>query len=269
MNFRIVPVLALSLLPLTTLAATTVIKVFSFDFGANPPAHSDPVIENGDTVTWLWAGGIHSTTSAAGQAETWNSTIKSSGTFDHTFTNFGVFKYFCSLHGSDLGGGNVSGMSGKVIVAHGVVPNSMSLFRGKLVSGTVAQVGSSDNQYLNLAQGAVKYGEKFTVVADFSTTSPILAPTTLAVNVEDNVSSTGVRHQISLWNNETSSYEPVGSGVAPQADAVFQTLSTGTLSRFVDQTSGLVKVRVSYASSLTSLPQRYTAHIDRLAVLVL
>ena len=89
------------------MAATAVVKVFSFDFGANPPTHSDPIIELNDTVSWLFVGGFHTTTSAAGQSETWNSGFKSTGNFDHTFTHLGSFSYFCSLHGSDTGGGNV------------------------------------------------------------------------------------------------------------------------------------------------------------------
>jgi plastocyanin len=100
-------------------AATNTIQVFNFDFGAAPSTHIDPTITVGDTVEWVWAsdGIAHSTTSAAGQLESWDSGLHTQPfTFDHTFTNIGTFGYYCSLHGVNAGCGNGGSMAGKVIV---------------------------------------------------------------------------------------------------------------------------------------------------------
>jgi len=66
----------------------------------------------GDTVHWIWVGSTHSTTSDPGQLESWDSTLRSTGsTFDHTFTNFGTFRYYCSLHGAPNGQGMSSAIT--------------------------------------------------------------------------------------------------------------------------------------------------------------
>jgi plastocyanin len=71
----------------------------------------DCPISVGDTVQWQWAPGVlpHSTTSDTGL---WDSGLKTSGTFNHTFTSAGTFPYHCIAHG---GPGGI-GMSGNVIV---------------------------------------------------------------------------------------------------------------------------------------------------------
>ena len=62
---------------------------------------SSVTIEVGDTVTWTWSGSNnHSTSSDAGQAESWDSGIRSSGTFAHTFDDAGTFTYHCTVHSS-------------------------------------------------------------------------------------------------------------------------------------------------------------------------
>ncbi len=111
-----------------TFAATNTLQVFNDDFGSAPSTHIDPTINVGDTVRWVWAsGGIpHSTTAAAGQAESWDSGVHTQPfSFDHTFTQAGTFNYYCSVHGFDAGGGNVAGMSGHVVVQ---APTSAVIF---------------------------------------------------------------------------------------------------------------------------------------------
>jgi len=93
--------------------------VYDFDFSANPSCQPvvDATITRGDTVHWVWDQGTHSTTSAAGQVELWNSGVHSPPfSFDHTFTNLGTFNYYCMINGVDLNGGQVGGMSGSVTV---------------------------------------------------------------------------------------------------------------------------------------------------------
>jgi plastocyanin len=68
----------------------------------------------GDTVTWNWLAPGHSTTSDATTGpEVWDSGVLSSGSFSHTFTTLGTYRYYCVIHGAPGG----IGMSGQVIVA--------------------------------------------------------------------------------------------------------------------------------------------------------
>jgi plastocyanin len=62
----------------------------------------------GDTVTWNWAGSSHNVTADSGQADTFSSGTKKTGTFAKTFNTVGRFTYRCTLH---------SGMTGSVTVS--------------------------------------------------------------------------------------------------------------------------------------------------------
>ncbi|HVN76036.1 MAG TPA: plastocyanin/azurin family copper-binding protein [Thermoanaerobaculaceae bacterium] len=67
---------------------------------------STTTIQAGQTVTWMWAGGSHSTTSgncctASGM---WDSGVRSSGSFSYAFMTAGTYPYFCTVHGAMMTG---------------------------------------------------------------------------------------------------------------------------------------------------------------------
>jgi hypothetical protein len=65
----------------------------------------------------VWLQGIHTTTSVAGIPEQWDELITSSNQYyTHTFTQEGVFWYYCAPHGADNGDGTAGGMAGNVTV---------------------------------------------------------------------------------------------------------------------------------------------------------
>jgi plastocyanin len=69
-------------------------------------------INVGDTVTWTWGLGQHSSTSGVPclADDTWNSGLRTSpNSFSVTFPSAGTFSYFCQLHCS-------FGMTGQIIV---------------------------------------------------------------------------------------------------------------------------------------------------------
>jgi plastocyanin len=112
-------------LEVRALLANVTVHVFDFNFSTNPQGQPivEPTIKVGDTIHWVWDSGLHSTTSVAGIAESWNSGLHSpSFSFDHTFTHVGVFAYYCSIHGSDAGNGKAGGMSGTVTVTAAQAP---------------------------------------------------------------------------------------------------------------------------------------------------
>ena len=76
---------------------------------------STVTVTPGETVTWVWAAGPHSTTSKATTGpETWNSGVLNSGaTFSHLFSTPGTYPYYCSVHSSPGG----TTMNGVVLVA--------------------------------------------------------------------------------------------------------------------------------------------------------
>ncbi|MBL1218618.1 MAG: hypothetical protein D8M59_14130 [Planctomycetes bacterium] len=103
---------------MTALASAASAQVVDVDVKDSSFAPMDVGIAVNDTVRWTWSGIFpHSTTSAGGFAESWDSGIQSTGaTFDYTFTAPGIYPYYCIIHGFDNGDGTVSGMSGHVSV---------------------------------------------------------------------------------------------------------------------------------------------------------
>ena len=131
---RLLPVILLVCLAITARAATNTLEVFDFDFGTAPSAHVDPVIQVGDTVQWVWTSGTpHSSTSAGGQLESWNSGLHSQPfIFSQIFTHVGTFTYYCTAHGTNPSGTNVTGMSGRVFVENPDVQSYVAAAKGQL-----------------------------------------------------------------------------------------------------------------------------------------
>jgi plastocyanin len=95
----------------------------------------------GDTVTWTFTSGGHSTTSNAGQALKWNSKILSKGqTFKETFTKPGKYQYYCIPH-RDF-------MKGTIIVGTDKVKKTVGTIGAKVA-------GSNATLALKLNEAAV------------------------------------------------------------------------------------------------------------------
>src|SRR5262249_27856585 len=80
---------------------------------------SSITIHQGDTVEWVWEGGLHNVQSVRGIADQWNSgtpTAVVGTTSAHPFTQVGTFAYYDADHGSDPGNGTATGMHGTVPV---------------------------------------------------------------------------------------------------------------------------------------------------------
>ncbi len=78
----------------------------------------------GDKVVWTFTNGGHSTTSVAGQAESWDSDVKDEGTtFEKTFTKPGRYQYLCTPHESF--------MRGTIVVGEDAVSKTVSGFKSK------------------------------------------------------------------------------------------------------------------------------------------
>ena len=61
-------------------------------------------VHEGDTVTWHWGGSTHTVTANGGPGQAWDSGLKSSGTFSHTFDRAGTFPYVCQPHAPKMSG---------------------------------------------------------------------------------------------------------------------------------------------------------------------
>ena len=91
-------------------------------------APKDESIAVGDTVTWTFVDGGHSTTSRPDQPQKWNSQVLAKGkTFAETFTKPGRYQYYCIPH-RDF-------MKGTITVGKDTVKKTVGAISAK-VSGT-------------------------------------------------------------------------------------------------------------------------------------
>jgi plastocyanin len=104
--------LALAAIP-SAEATVHIVNQVNFDF--QPDALT---IAQGDTVRWVWSGGIHTVTNGTGAADPNVATLfdaplsSSATTFQYRFVNTGVFPYFCRPH-------ETLGMTGTITVDPG------------------------------------------------------------------------------------------------------------------------------------------------------
>jgi len=94
------------------------------DFSFKPPERKIAV---GDTVTWNFTASGHTTTSAGGQPDSWNSapqgTTPEGTAYPHTFNTPGRYQYFCIPHRSF--------MKGVIEVGTDAVVDSLDNFKTK------------------------------------------------------------------------------------------------------------------------------------------
>ena len=134
----------LLLAPLTALAALAVAAPsLAADVGVTvePSFKFTPKTETigvGDTVTWTFNDGGHTTTSLSGQPDSWNSHTENKGdTFEHTFTKPGRYQYICIPH-RDF-------MKGTIVVGKDTVKKTVGTIGAK-VSGTKATISFKLNE---------------------------------------------------------------------------------------------------------------------------
>jgi plastocyanin len=122
-RLTLVPITALAALGVATpsLAADFGITVRDYEFAAKTQS-----IAVGDKVIWNFTEGEHSTTSAPGQPESWDSDVRAGGAapFEKTFTNPGRFQYVCTPHESF--------MKGTIIVGTDAERDTVDAFKTKV-----------------------------------------------------------------------------------------------------------------------------------------
>jgi plastocyanin len=135
-RLTLVPITALAALGVAapSLAADFGITVRDYEFGPKTQT-----IAVGDKVIWNFTEGEHSTTSAPGQPESWDSDVRAGGgaPFEKTFTKPGRYQYVCTPHESF--------MKGTLVVGTDEVTDTVDAFKTK-VRGKKATISFKLNE---------------------------------------------------------------------------------------------------------------------------
>jgi plastocyanin/type II secretory pathway pseudopilin PulG len=200
---------------------TVDIDVVDFDFvDPNTGQHLDPTITVGDTVRWTFRAPFHTTTSATGQAESWDSGIRDVGqTFSHRFTNVGTFSYVCAVHSFN--------MQGQVIVQP--VPEPHLILALAAAAGGVAAAARRRGRRKEgpAARGAFSALELLVVLAIAGVVFGLFMPA--VQKVRESANYTSCRNNLKQLALATHQYEATheyypGVGAPPRQSSVLVSL---------------------------------------------
>lgn len=123
-----------------------------------------------------------------------------------------------------------------------VCPTAAVLALGEANSGDVGALCTSDDVYLDF------FNDPATLNAalELTGTSPITAPSALAMNVELSVARQGLAWGVDFYNYSTSAWTFVNGGVAPLVDASVLASLTGTMTPYVQTGTKQVRARVRF-----------------------
>ena len=130
MRFVLLPLAVAIAVAGVAVAPAAEVSVSAVDFQFQPRTLR---IEPGDSVTWTFVTGGHTTTSDPRQAESWDSQAQSAGaSFEHAFDTPGRYQYVCIPHqGFD------PPMAGVVQVGEDRFPKSQASFRQTRSGSTI------------------------------------------------------------------------------------------------------------------------------------
>lgn len=144
-----------------------------------------------------------------------------------------------------------------------IVPTSLTPIRGNLQSGRLSSLSFSDNDRLVYRPGATLSTSQSPVVFEISATSPVSTTTKFVFAYEGNASSVSVATKIELFNFDTGAYEVVSNGPSTTGDTVIETVITSNPDRFIDDSSGEVRARISAKATGATLLFPWSHRVDR------
>jgi hypothetical protein len=223
------------------------------DFGGSPAIRGTWLIYDfdGPSLDWLGDGGPVADECTLGGGDSGGPTFLNDG---------GVWKV-AGLHSwiGSFGGGPSAPQYGSAlgdirlgsyrswfesIVPAEVFPNSMSLFRGAVVSGVLADVNRPDDSRLVLRPGVVFSSSEAPVQLILSGTSPVASTTSLRFCLEAQASAPNITQTTELYNFSSGVYVPVDTRTAAMTDSLVEIVNTTNPSEFIETGTRTVRARI-------------------------
>jgi hypothetical protein len=127
-----------------------------------------------------------------------------------------------------------------------ILPSEYTLVRGVWMSGTLADLYSSDDSDLVVQAGPVFDPTESPIWVRIKGTATTASPSELTFTLEASANTSGLRQRIELYNYNTSSYEIVDERQATTSDSVVEVTVSGDPSRFVDPDTLEMRAQMSW-----------------------
>lgn len=247
--------LTLALCYVSTAAFTQTFDVEIKNLAYNPQNLTIPA---GATVRWTNNETLTSHTVTADDFSFDSGILGRGQQFSRTFTTPGVYPYHCELHFT---------MSGTITVTSNtteVSPTGFTIARGKLISGGLAALLSSDDSRMEVRMGPVT-GTESPVEVDVTATSPTTTGTQLKITVELQGSRTGLTQLVYMRNFQTDQWDLLDSRAATTTDTSIDITVTGSanVAKYIKASDGSMAVKIGLRSALTGQPKLFSGKLDR------
>lgn len=149
-----------------------------------------------------------------------------------------------------------------------VLPNSYTIVRGQLSSGTLNSLFNVDNDYLSVFIGLVLNASESPLQVEMKGTAPSETPSSLQLTLVGKVDTVGTTQSISLYNFTTNAYEVVDMRAGTTSNQTVTVTGTGLLSRFVQPGTKELRALVSYKQTGIITIAHWKANFEQLNWLV-
>jgi hypothetical protein len=164
------------------------------------------------------------------------------------------------MYGVSLGLGDIWRI---VPVSETVAPTTLSMFRGSILGGGVADLASSDDSKLVVRPGAVLTSAENPVQVILESTNPASNPLTqLSFVAESSATATGIREEISLYNFSTGQYDLLNTRIITGTDSTATVNVTTTNAQYIESGTKLMRARLGYKATTPLLVFPYQVRID-------
>jgi serine protease AprX len=131
------------------------------------------------------------------------------------------------------------------VTAASTPPDGMQVMRGHLISGGLADLLSSDDQYVRIRPGAVFANQQAPVEVVLEATLAVAAPSTLTFSLESAGSAVNLQQEIALLDTGTGTWVQLDQRPLPLSDAVADVTVLSGASAYVDAGTLKTKARVT------------------------
>lgn len=149
------------------------------------------------------------------------------------------------------------------IVPAEVLPATMSLFRGSIVSGNLASLFRSEDNRLVLRPGAVFSSSERPIQLILEGVSPVTSTTELRFAFEGSATAATIEKRIELFNFSTGQYQVFNTSNSTTTDSVTEIIVTANPSQYIQAGTGAVRARISGRALTPQFQYPWLFRIDR------
>ncbi|MBA3725152.1 MAG: hypothetical protein H0W86_01555 [Armatimonadetes bacterium] len=141
-------------------------------------------------------------------------------------------------------------------------PNAFSIFRGGLISGSLASLVNDDDSRLTVRPGPVFVNTQSPIHVIVDSTVPIGPVSSLRMLLDGRAASTSIEQRIEFYDFIAGAYQTVDLRQATTADSLAVANAGANPGRFVQAVTGKVRSRIRYKATGPIFQYPWTIGID-------